>query len=118
MAEDLGLVFPDSDFTDTGIRLLQLIAPQATLAQARAQARRTATSNITYFLENDGTHEAAQRIAGHADSRTTKLDDHRDQKVLLEDMDSVLAGTACHGQTLGQTLIPPKTSRPQGRMVS
>jgi integrase/recombinase XerD len=30
-------------------------------------------TGITNFLENDGTLEAAQRIAGHADSRTTKL---------------------------------------------
>jgi integrase len=41
-------------------------------------------TGITDFLENDGTLEAAQRIAGHADSRTTKLYDRRGQKVLLE----------------------------------
>jgi site-specific recombinase XerD len=41
-------------------------------------------TGITNFLENDGTLEAAQRIAGHADSRTTKLYDRRGQKVLLE----------------------------------
>jgi integrase/recombinase XerD len=50
-------------------------------------------TGITNFLENDGTLEAAQRIAGHADSRTTKLYDRRGQKVLLEDMDSILAVT-------------------------
>src|ERR1700674_2186193 len=44
-------------------------------------------TGITNFLENDGTLEAAQRIAGHADSRTTKLYDRRGQKVLLEDME-------------------------------
>src|SRR5271157_6030032 len=38
-------------------------------------------TGITNFLENDGTLEAAQRIAGHADSRTTKLYDRRGQKV-------------------------------------
>jgi site-specific recombinase XerD len=43
-------------------------------------------TGITNFLENDGTLEAAQRIAGHADRRTTKLYDRRGQKVLLEDM--------------------------------
>ena len=47
-------------------------------------------TGITNFLENDGTLEAAQRIAGHADSRITRLYDRRGQKVLLEDMDSVL----------------------------
>jgi integrase len=31
------------------------------------------TTGITNFLENDGTLETAQLIAGHADSRTTKL---------------------------------------------
>jgi hypothetical protein len=41
------------------------------------------------FLENDGTLEAAQRIAGHADSRTTKLYDRRGQKVLLEDIERI-----------------------------
>jgi integrase/recombinase XerD len=46
-------------------------------------------TGITNFLRNDGTLEAAQRIAGHADSRTTKLYDRRGQKVLLEDMESI-----------------------------
>jgi hypothetical protein len=40
---------------------------------------------ITNFLENEGTLEVAQRIAGNADSRTTKLYDRRGQRVLLED---------------------------------
>jgi hypothetical protein len=31
----------------------------------------------------------AQRIAGHVDSRTTKLYDRRGQKVLLEDMERI-----------------------------
>jgi integrase/recombinase XerD len=44
-------------------------------------------TGITNFLENDGALEVAQRIAGHADSRTTKLYGWRDQKVLLEDME-------------------------------
>jgi hypothetical protein len=38
---------------------------------------------------NGGTLEVAQRIAGHADSRTTKLYDRRGQKVLLEDMERI-----------------------------
>jgi len=46
-------------------------------------------TGITNFLENDSTLEAAQRIAGHADSRTTKLYDRRGQKVLLEDMERI-----------------------------
>jgi integrase/recombinase XerD len=46
-------------------------------------------TGITNFLENGGTLEAAQRIAGHADSRTTKLYDRRGQRVLLEDMERI-----------------------------
>jgi hypothetical protein len=37
----------------------------------------------------DSALEVAQRIAGHADSRTTKLYDRRGQKVLLEDMERI-----------------------------
>jgi site-specific recombinase XerD len=46
-------------------------------------------TGIANFLENDGTLEAAHRIASHADSRTTKLYDRRGQKVLLEDMERI-----------------------------
>src|SRR3984957_737995 len=46
-------------------------------------------AGITNFLENGGNLEVAQRIAGHADSRTTKLYDRRGQKVLIEDMERV-----------------------------
>ena len=46
-------------------------------------------TGITNFLENGGTLEAAQRIAGHADCRTTKLYDRRGQKVLVEDMERI-----------------------------
>ena len=46
-------------------------------------------AGITNFLENGGNLEVAQWIAGHADSRTTKLYDRRGQKVLLEDMERI-----------------------------
>jgi integrase/recombinase XerD len=39
-------------------------------------------TGITNYLENGGTLEVAQRIAGHANSRTTKLYDRRGQKLL------------------------------------
>jgi integrase/recombinase XerD len=61
------------------------------LKQAGLQAHYSPHSfratGITNSWENDGTLEAAQLIAGHADSRTTKLYDRRGQKVLLEDME-------------------------------
>ena len=37
-------------------------------------------TGITNFLENDGTLEAAQQIASHGDSRTTKLYDRRGKR--------------------------------------
>ena len=46
-------------------------------------------AGITNYLENGGNLEVAQRIAGHADSRTTKLYDRRGQKVLVEDMERI-----------------------------
>jgi integrase/recombinase XerD len=46
-------------------------------------------TGITNFMENGGMLEAAQRIAGHAVSRTTKLYDCRGKKVLLEDMERI-----------------------------
>jgi integrase/recombinase XerD len=46
-------------------------------------------TGITNFLENGGTLEVAQRIAGHAISRTTKLYDRHGQKVLLEHMERI-----------------------------
>src|SRR6201987_4975849 len=46
-------------------------------------------TGITNYLENGGTLDVAQRIAGHADSRTTKLYDRRGQKLLVEDMERI-----------------------------
>lgn len=46
-------------------------------------------TGITTFLENGGSLESAQFIAGHADSRTTKLYDRRHQRASLEDLERV-----------------------------
>jgi site-specific recombinase XerD len=44
-------------------------------------------TGLTRFLEEGGTLEGAQNIADHADSRTTKLYDRRQQIVLRESVD-------------------------------
>ena len=44
---------------------------------------------LTRFLEEGGTLEAAQNIADHADSRTTKLYDRRQQIVLRADVERI-----------------------------
>ena len=46
-------------------------------------------SGLTRFLEEGGTLEGAQNIADHADSRTTKLYDRRQQVVLREDVERI-----------------------------
>jgi integrase/recombinase XerD len=46
-------------------------------------------AEITNFLQNGGSLEVAQRIAGHADSRSTKLYDRRAEKLLVEDMERI-----------------------------
>jgi len=46
-------------------------------------------SGRTRFLEEGGTLEGAQNIADHADSRTTKFYDRRQQIVLREDVERI-----------------------------
>ena len=46
-------------------------------------------TGITNYLEHGGNLEMAQYIAGHADSRTTKLYDRRGQKATLEDIERI-----------------------------
>ncbi len=46
-------------------------------------------TGITNYLENGGTLEMAQHIAGHSDSRTTKLYDRRGQRATLDDMERI-----------------------------
>ena len=55
------------------------------------------------IVHNHGTLEAAQRSAGHADSRTTKLSGRRGQRVFLEDIgaDSVLNARKENGGDFG-----------------
>ncbi|RYG18607.1 integrase [bacterium] len=46
-------------------------------------------TGITNFLENGGLIEKAQWIAGHSDSRTTKLYDRRNLKASLDDIERI-----------------------------
>jgi site-specific recombinase XerD len=46
-------------------------------------------TGITNYLEHGGTVEAAQRMAGHADPRTTKLYDRRGDKISLDDVERI-----------------------------
>jgi site-specific recombinase XerD len=46
-------------------------------------------TGITNFLENGGAIEMAQYMAGHADPRTTKLYDRRQQKVTRGEVERI-----------------------------
>jgi hypothetical protein len=63
--------------------------PGLNLLRGYAKTPSFGAAGITSFLQNGGSLEVAQRIAGHADSRTTKLYDRRAQQVLVEDMERI-----------------------------
>ena len=46
-------------------------------------------TGITAYLVNGGTLDAAQRMAGHSDPRTTKLYDRRGDHVSLDDVERI-----------------------------
>lgn len=46
-------------------------------------------TGITTYLENGGNLEMTQWIAGHADSRTTKLYDRRNHPATLDDIERI-----------------------------
>ena len=46
-------------------------------------------TGITNYLENGGSLSEAQRMAGHADPRTTRLYDRRDQKITRGEVEKI-----------------------------
>jgi site-specific recombinase XerD len=46
-------------------------------------------SAITNYLEGGGSLEKAQRLAGHADKRTTALYDRREYRITRADIESI-----------------------------
>jgi site-specific recombinase XerD len=46
-------------------------------------------TGITNYLENGGSLSEAQRMAGHADPRTTRLYDRRDQKITRGEVERI-----------------------------
>lgn len=46
-------------------------------------------TGITNYLENGGRLSEAQRMAGHADPRTTRLYDRRDQKITRGEVERI-----------------------------
>ena len=48
-------------------------------------------TSITAYLKNSGTLEKAAMIANHASTRTTQLDDRRNDKVSLDEVERILS---------------------------
>ena len=46
-------------------------------------------TGITVYLENKGTLETAQKIAGHESPRTTKLYDHTNDQLTLDEIEKI-----------------------------
>ena len=46
-------------------------------------------TGITNYLENGGTLERAQKMAGHSSARTTKLYDRRDDQITLDEIERI-----------------------------
>jgi integrase len=103
LLEVLSVIFMDHESSKLSRRPLVRTAAADMLKRRLKQAGLPAhysphsfrATGITNFLENDGTLEAPQRIASHADSLTTKLYNRRGQKVLLEDMERIRYKSSC-----------------------
>jgi site-specific recombinase XerD len=98
-ANPAGPLFPTTrgNSRELGSRSMTRIDAARMLKRRLAQAGIVGTysphsfraSGLTRFLEEGGTLEGAQNIADHADSRTTKLYDRRQQVVLREDVERI-----------------------------
>ena len=51
-------------------------------------------SGITIFRKAGGSIEMAQRMAGHADPRTTKLYDHSEDPITRREVERIQLGTS------------------------
>ena len=93
---------------------------QSSVAEAGYSPNSFRATRIKNFLENDGTLEAAQRIAGHADSRTTKLYDRpRDRGFCSKTFgaDSILMASPCQ-HTKSTDRLPSAIYHPKREIES
>jgi site-specific recombinase XerD len=69
-------------------KMIERRARQAGI-QTRIGCHSLRGTGITAYLVNGGTLDAAQRMAGHSDPRTTKLYDRRGDQVSLDDVERI-----------------------------
>ena len=74
---------------DNALQMVKRRASDAGFDAAEVTCHTFRATGITTFLENGGDLEVAQHIAGHASANTTRIYDHRDQKVAQEEIERV-----------------------------
>lgn len=57
--------------------------------QGRVSNHSFRATGVTNYLTNDGKLETAQQMAGHADARTTKLYDKRNEQISLDEIERI-----------------------------
>ena len=74
---------------DNALQMVKRRAEEAGFDPAQVTCHTFRATGITTFLENGGDLETAQHIAGHASANTTRIYDHREQKVAQEEIERV-----------------------------
>jgi integrase len=74
---------------DNALQMVKRRAEEAGFDPAQVTCHTFRATGITTFLENGGDLEVAQHIAGHASANTTRIYDHREQKVAQEEIERV-----------------------------
>jgi site-specific recombinase XerD len=74
---------------DNALQMVKRRASDAGFDPDQISCHTFRATGITTYLENDGDLETAQHIAGHASANTTRIYDHRDQKVAQEEIERV-----------------------------
>jgi len=74
---------------DNALQMVKRRAEEAGFDPAQVTCHTFRATGITTFLENGGDLEIAQHVAGHASANTTRIYDHRDQKVAQEEIERV-----------------------------
>jgi len=74
---------------DNVLQMVKRRAEEAGFDPAQVTCHTFRATGITTYLENDGDLETAQHIAGHASANTTRIYDHRDERVEQEEIERV-----------------------------
>jgi len=74
---------------DNALQMVKRRAEDAGFDPDQISCHTFRATGITTYLENNGDLETAQHIAGHASANTTRIYDHREQKVAQEEIERV-----------------------------